>query len=169
MGKIKHQQKIAREAWHAFESEVIYNELKTSEAGLSSEEATNRLQFYGKNILPEAKKATLFKIIIHQLISPLIFILIAAAIASFAIGEGKDAIFIFLVIFINAVLVSYQEYNDGKSAAGLQKMLKINARIKRNGKEADIQAEEVVPGDIVLLESGVKVPDDVRIMEASNL
>ena len=169
MKGIKHQQNIAREAWHAFESEVIYDELKTSEAGLSSEEVTNRLQFYGKNVLPEGKKATLFKIILHQLISPLIFILIAAAIASIAIGEGKDAIFIFLVIFINAAMGSYQEYNAEKNAAGLQKMLKINARIKRNGKEADIQAEEVVPGDIVLLESGVKVPADVRLMEASNL
>jgi magnesium-transporting ATPase (P-type) len=169
MEKIKHQEKIAKEAWHAFGYEVIYTELKTSEAGLSAEEVSKRLQFYGANKLPEGKKVTLLKIILHQLINPLIFILIAAAIASFTIGEGKDAIFIFLVIFINSALGSYQEFNAEKSAAGLQKMLKIKARVKRNGKEAVVQAEELVPGDMVLLESGVKVPADIRLMEASNL
>jgi magnesium-transporting ATPase (P-type) len=166
---MKHQNKIAKEHWHAFEDAEIYRELQTSENGLTAAEVDKRLPFYGANKLPEGKKITLLQIILHQLINPLIFILIAAAVASVAIGEGKDAIFIFLVIFINSALGAYQEFNAEKSAAGLQKLLKIKAVVKRDGKNLEIPAEEVVPGDIVLLESGIKVAADVRLLEAANL
>ncbi|MFO7657600.1 MAG: HAD-IC family P-type ATPase, partial [Bacteroidales bacterium] len=89
--------------------------------------------------------------------------------ASVAIGEAKDAIFIFLVIFINSGLGTYQEYNAEKSAAGLQSMIKIKARVKRDGKETELDSEVLVPGDIIMLESGLKVPADIRLLETSNL
>jgi magnesium-transporting ATPase (P-type) len=166
---MKHQDKIAKEHWQAFHKEDIFHELKTSENGLSQEEVSKRIQFYGENKLPQGKKITLMQIILHQLLNPLIFILIAAAIASIAIGEGKDAIFIFLVILINSALGTYQEYNAEKSANSLQKLMKIKARVRREGKEKETPAEELVPGDIVLLESGMKVPADMRLLEASGL
>ncbi|NMC42066.1 MAG: HAD-IC family P-type ATPase [Bacteroidales bacterium] len=168
-GRSKHEDLIAKEHWHAFSKEEVYRELRTSEEGLSVEEVRRRLQFYGENRLPEGKRVTIWQIMFHQVLSPLIFILIAAAIASVAIGEAKDAIFIFLVIFINGALGTYQEYNAEKSAASLQKMIRIRARVSREGKVSETPAELLVPGDVVLLESGNKVPADIRLMEAQGL
>lgn len=161
--------RLAEEPWHAFTGQKISDELKTSEQGLASEEADRRLQYYGENKLPAAHGVSLGRIILHQVLNPLIFILIAAAVASIAIGEAKDAVFIFLVILINSALGTYQEYNAEKSAAGLQQLLKITARVRRNGREMEIPAEAVVPGDVVVLESGVKVPADIRLMETAGL
>ncbi len=166
---MNHQDKIAREHWHAFHVEETFSELRTSEKGLNQEEIEKRVTFYGGNKLPESKKVTLLQIILHQLLNPLIFILVSAAIASVAIGEGKDALFIFLVIVINSALGAYQEYNAEKSASSLQKLIKIKARVRREGKETEIPSEELVPGDIVLLESGMKVPADIRLLELSGL
>jgi len=166
---MKHQETLGRENWHSFGKEEIYRELRTSEDGLSIDEVKKRLQFYGENRLPEGKKVTIWQIMLHQVLSPLIFILIAAAIASVAIGEAKDAIFIFLVIFINGALGTYQEYNAEKSAASLQKMIKIRARVSREGKVSEVPAELLAPGDVVLLESGYKVPADMRLIEAQGL
>lgn len=166
---MKHQDTIAQEHWQSFREEDIFRELKTSEKGLSQDEAKHRIAFYGKNKLPESKKISLMQIILHQLLNPLIFILVAAAVASVAIGEGKDAIFIFLVIFINSALGTYQEFNAEKSASSLQKLMKIKARVRRDGKETEVPSEELVPGDVVLLESGMKVPADMRLLEVSEL
>jgi magnesium-transporting ATPase (P-type) len=166
---MKHQTTIAKEPWHSFKIEEVLIQLNTKKAGLTNEECKRRIEFYGKNKLPEGKQVTIWSIILHQLLSPLIFILVAAAVASVAIGEGSDAVFIFLVIFINSALGTYQEFNAEKSASSLQKLMKINARVKRDGKEHEIDSENLVPGDIVLLESGVKVPADMRLLEVSSL
>jgi calcium-translocating P-type ATPase len=166
---MKHQDKLAKEHWQAFRKEEIFSELKTSENGLNQEEVYKRIQFYGENKLPQGKKVTLMQIIMHQLLNPLIFILVAAAAASLAIGEGKDAIFIFLVILINSALGTYQEYNAERSADSLQKLMKISARVRRDGNEKEAPSEELVPGDIVLLESGMKVPADMRLLDVSGL
>jgi magnesium-transporting ATPase (P-type) len=167
--KKSHQPSIAQEAWHAMPLEKIYKELASSSNGLSEEEVSNRIGFYGKNELPHGHKLNILKIILGQFINPLIFILIAAAVASIAIGEASDSIFIFLVIGINAAIGSFQEYNAEKSAAGLQHLIKIKAVVKRNGKDHEIQSEEIVPGDIVYIESGVKVPADMRLIFAKNV
>lgn len=169
MADTKQQKGIGVQDWHSFEEPKVFQELSSAIDGLNSEEAEKRLQYYGENKLPEAKKATLWKIILHQFVSPLIFILVAAAVASVVIGEGKDAIFIVLVILINSVLGAYQEYNAEKSASSLQSLMKIKARVRRDRKEQELPSEAVVPGDIVLLESGLKVPADMRLLEASNL
>lgn len=166
---MQHQGTLAKENWQSFHEEEIFRELKTSENGLNQEEAKKRLAYYGENKLPEGKKVTLIQIILRQLMNPLIIILVAAAIASVSIGDAKDAIFIFLVIFINSALGSFQEYNAEKSASSLQKLMKIRARARRDGKETEIPSEELVPGDIVLLESGMKVPADMRLLEVSGL
>ena len=161
--------KITEEKWHALTEEEVCSKLCASREGLSPDEAGQRLVQYGVNALPVKKPPALWEILLHQIRNPLIFILIAAAAASVAIGEGTDAIFILLVIVINSGLGAYQEYNAEKSAAGLQKLLKINARVKRSGIQTEIPAENLVPGDIVLLESGNKVPADLRLLEVSGL
>src|SRR6056297_2254022 len=160
---------MQQEKWYALDLDEVYKKLDSSREGLETDEVNERLSFYGENTLPPAKPVTLLQIILHQLINPLIFILLAAAVASIAIGEAKDAAFIFLVILINSGLGAYQEYNAEKSAQSLQKLLKISARVKRNHKEQDVDSKNLVPGDIVLLESGLKVPADMRLIESSNL
>ncbi len=161
--------KISEEKWHAMTEEEVCNELCSSREGLTYDEAKQRLAQYGINALPVKKPPTLLEILLRQILNPLIFILIAAAVASVAIGEGTDAIFILLVIVLNSGLGAYQEYNAEKSAAGLQKLLKINARVKRSGVQTEIPAENLVPGDIVFLESGNKVPADLRLLEVNGL
>jgi magnesium-transporting ATPase (P-type) len=160
---------ILEKKWHTIDAEEVLGILDTSMEGLSQEEAQQRLKAFGPNKLPDKVKINIWKIILSQLINPLIFILIAAAIASVLIGEGNDAIFIFLVIFINTAIGSYQEYNAEKSAANLQSLLRIQARVLRDGAEEDIDSEELIPGDLVFLESGSKVPADLRIIETNGL
>ena len=159
----------ARENFHIYHKKEVYSELNTSHKGLNQDEVNKRFQLYGENKLPEAKKVTLMQIILHQLLNPLIFILVAAALASLVIGEAKDAIFIFLVILINSALGAYQEFNAERSASSLQKLMKIKARVRRDGKEKEVPSEEIVPGDIVLIETGMKIPADMRLIEASSL
>ena len=163
------RKKIFNEPWHSFSADESFSKMDVSREGLDSDESEKRFNFYGPNNLPEGKKITLRQIILNQLINPLIFILIAAAVVSLVIGEAKDAIFIFIVIILNSALGTYQEYNAEKSASGLRKLMKIKARVIREGKSYEILSENVVPGDIVYLESGLKVPADIRLFETSNL
>jgi P-type Ca2+ transporter type 2C len=144
-------------------------ELGTSREGLSVKEAEKRLEKYGKNELPGKKKVNIWKIILSQLKSPLIYILIAAGIVSIVIGEIKDAAFIFLIIALNTGLGTYQEWRAEKSAESLQDYLQIHSIVIREGQEKYIYAEDLVPGDIVILRSGIKVPADIRLIHAKNL
>jgi magnesium-transporting ATPase (P-type) len=160
---------LGEKKWHSLETEEVLTTLKTSADGLSNSEVHERLMAFGPNKLPEKHHINLWKIILGQLINPLIFILIAAAIASVAIGEPNDAIFIFLVILINTAIGAFQEYNAEKSAANLQKLLRITCRVVREGSEQSLDSEELVPGDFVLLESGSKVPADLRLINANGL
>jgi magnesium-transporting ATPase (P-type) len=160
---------MAEEKWHALPEEDVFYELQSSRKGLSSEEASKRLGQYGINALPIKEPPTIWEILLHQILNPLIFILIAAAGASLAIGEMADAIFIFIVIVLNSGMGAYQEYSAEKSAHGLQVMLKINALVLRDGEKTEISAEELVPGDIVFLDPGKKVPADIRLLEVSGL
>lgn len=155
--------------WHTTNEPDVFHLLHTSKEGLTTEEANKRKHKYGENRLPDKKTNTILQIILHQLLNPLIFILVAAAIASILIGEGMDAVFIFLVILINSALGTYQEFNAEKSAGSLQKLIRINARVRRNSQETEVPSEELVPGDIVLLESGMKVPADLRLIETFGL
>ncbi len=166
---MKYKENIVEENWHSLTEKEILRVLDTNEAGLDAEEVNKRLQFYGENKLPEEKRRSLLNIILHQILNPLIFILIFAASASIAIGDASDAIFIFIVIFLNSALGAFQEFNAEKSASSLQKMIKIKARVRREGKEFEVSSENLVPGDVVLLESGMKVPADIRLFEVASL
>lgn len=166
---MKHLDSLANEQWQARRKDDIFRVLETTEQGLGKEDISKRIQFFGANKLPEGKKVTLWQILLHQVLNPLVFILIVAAVASILIGEGKDAIFIFLVILINSALGTYQEFNAEKSAHALQQIMRIKCRVRREGKESEITSEELVPGDIVLIESGMKVPADLRLFEVTGL
>ncbi len=137
--------------------------------GLTDAEAEMRLRRFGLNTLPKPKSPSLLEIILHQVSNLLIVILLAAAGVSVLIGEVTDAFFILFVIGVNTALGAVQEYRAQKSASALQQMLRIRARVWREGRERECDAEQLVPGDIVLLESGTKVPADVRLIKAQGL
>ncbi|MFO7723382.1 MAG: HAD-IC family P-type ATPase [Bacteroidales bacterium] len=155
--------------FHSKVATEVLEILNSSVDGLPEKEAMKRLEQYGPNVLPTREAPGLFKVFLMQFLHPLIYILLAAAVASLAIGEYVDAGFIMLVILLNSSLGAYQEWNAEKSASALQNLLRIRARVLRDGKEAELDSSVLVPGDIVLLESGNKVPADLRLLEARGL
>lgn len=154
--------------FHVKKVEQIFNELNTSERGLSHEEARKRLTDIGPNILPSRPADSILKIIIAQFLNPLILTLCVAAIISVIIGDVKDAYFILLVIFINALIGTIQEYSAEKSAQALKQLSSDNSKVIRDGEMIEIESEKLVPGDIVTLESGDRVPADIRLFKTRN-
>lgn len=155
--------------WHAQTTAEVLEALNSSHDGLSQEEAAARLEQHGLNRLPQQGVTPLWRIILRQFLSPLIYILVAAAIVSVFIGELQDAGFIAAVLVVNAAIGSYQEWQAERSSQALRQMLNFCARVTRDGKIREIAAEHVVPGDIVWLESGNRVPGDMRILAAQGL
>lgn len=137
--------------------------------GLTTEEAYIRLNKFGFNELPQTKSPSSFTLFVHQFKNPLIYILIAAALISLGLNQMSDAFFIFVVLILNAIIGTIQEFSAQKSASSLQKMVPACAKIMRNGNIINIDAKEIVPGDIILLESGDKVPADIKLLSSINL
>lgn len=154
--------------------ELVLSELKSSENGLNAQEAASRLEQYGKNKLAEGKKTTLLQRFLSQLKDPMIIILIAAAvvsgITSFYSGESfADVIIIMIVVIINAVLGVVQESKAEKAIAALQEIAAATSKVFRDGRQMTIRSEELVPGDIMILEAGDAIPADGRIIECASL
>ncbi|BCX02853.1 MAG: hypothetical protein KatS3mg053_0791 [Candidatus Roseilinea sp.] len=156
-------------AWHALPADRVLDELGVTQDGLSASAVAERRQRYGPNELPTAQPPTVWQIILHQFQSPLIYILLIAGAVSLVIGDVKDAVFIFGVVVLNATLGAVQEWRAEQSAAALQSALKIKARVRRDGEAQIVDAQELVPGDIVLLESGDRVPADLKLLQSNNL
>jgi magnesium-transporting ATPase (P-type) len=155
--------------WHAIPVEEVLVKLQTDLRGLSPAQVKERQCEFGRNTLPERKPPTLFEIILHQFKSPLIYVLLIAGALALVTGDVKDAIFILAVLVLNASIGTVQEYRAEQSAHALQKMIKMRARVRREGREFEVDAEELVPGDVVLLESGNRVPADLRLVQVNNL
>jgi magnesium-transporting ATPase (P-type) len=159
----------AHPLWHSVRRDELLRTLGAGEAGLTSSEAAERFRLYGPNRLPEQPPPTLAHSFARQFRNPLIYILgIAAAIAAM-VGDLKDSLFILAVLLINAILGSYHESRAEKSSRALQKLLRIRASVSRDGEVSDINAEQLVPGDLVWLESGNRVPADIRLLGARGL
>jgi len=156
-------------AWHAEPADVVLAALTTSERGLSADEVTRRQQAYGPNVLPEKGPSPLWRIVLRQFASPLIYILVAAAVVSALIGDLKDAAFIAAVLALNAVIGAYQEWQAEQSSHALKKLLRMHAQVERDGEVREVKAEELVPGDLLWLESGNRVPADVRLISTQGL
>ncbi|AXY73842.1 HAD family hydrolase [Paraflavitalea soli] len=156
-------------AWYNQSKEEITSSFSVTPNGLPAAEAAERLKKFGPNTLPPPKAKNIGIIFLSQFLSPLIYVLIGAAILSAIAGEVNDALFITTIIVINAILGTWQEWQAENSAAALKTLVTVKARIKRDGKILEIDAAEIVPGDVVLLESGVKVPADIRLIKAREL
>jgi Ca2+-transporting ATPase len=155
--------------WHVMEIKKIFSSLGSSLEGLTQQEATTRLEKYGPNELMEKEKISALKIFIDQFKSFLILILLAATVISIFIGEWLDAIVIFGIVIACAILGLYQEFKAEKAVEALKKIAALTARVIRGGEEVEIPARDIVPGDILVLRTGDKVPADCRLIEEMNL
>lgn len=147
----------------------VLSGVASSRSGLSVEEAASRLTKFGRNVFPAHRGPTIFQIFFHQFLNPLIYILVAASFISILIGAFTDAFFIGVVLLVNAVIGTIQEYGAEKSAQALREMTAGKATVERGGEIYEVDAETLVSGDIVLLESGKKVPADLRLMTSHAL
>lgn len=155
--------------WHAIAEDSVTRKLQSTLNGLAPQQVEERQLEFGRNALPERKPPTLFGIILHQFKSPLIYILLVAGAIALATGDVKDAVFILAVILLNATIGTVQEWRAEQSAHALQLMLRVQGRVRREGQQLMVDAEELVPGDLVLLESGDKAPADMRLVQVNNL
>ena len=144
-------------------------ELKSTEKGLSHDEAESRLKQYGLNEIREGKKVSPLDIFLGQFKSVVLWILILATIISAFLKEYIDAVVILVIIILIAVLGFFLEYRAEKSIEALKKLASLKATVIRDGEKKDIDSKEIVPGDIILLETGDKVPADARLTESLNL
>ncbi|NRA73175.1 MAG: HAD-IC family P-type ATPase [Rickettsiales bacterium] len=137
--------------------------------GLTTKQARNLLNTHGHNILPRATPPSLLWIFIKQFFNPLIYILIVAAIISIFLGEVPTGIFIFILLCINSTIGAIQERSAQKAVISLQNFMPNYTQVLRDGTVSRINSEELVPGDIIFLESGNKIPADAILLEANNL
>ena len=155
--------------WHTKTIFEIFESLHSDEHGLAKEEVLRRLEEYGRNKLPEAHTDGFAVIFFGQFQSPLIYILLAASMIVFAMGEVADGAIILFVLFFNAIVGTIQEGRAQNTLSALKKFVETNATVIRDGKEFIIPDGEVVPGDIIALIEGDKVPADARIIISHNL
>lgn len=156
--------------WHLLDTKEIISKLTTDrDLGLSSSEARRRLSEYGSNELKEKKKRTPLGMLFDQFKDFMIIVLIAAAVVSGVIGEPSDTIAIIVIVVLNAVIGFIQEYRAEKAVEALKKMAAQSAIVIRDGTQRAVPAEELVPGDIVILEAGGIVPADIRLLEVAHL
>ena len=155
--------------YYTLTEEATLKELKVSKKGLTNQEAEHRRQTYGLNELKAEKGVHPIRIFIEQFSSPLIWILLFALAVSIFLHETTDAIVIGVIVVLNAILGFMQEYKAERAIEALKKMASPKAKVLRNGKEIKIESKLLVPGDIIILETGDKVPADCRLIEIHSL
>ena len=157
-------------AWHALATDDVVRQLDTRiDRGLDSAQAASRLEQHGPNLLPLGKKQSTLTRFLLQFNNVLVYVLIGAGLLKFALGLWLDASIILAVVFLNALLGFIQEGKAAEALESISKMLSADARTVRDGEPRMIAADTLVPGDVVLLESGDKVPADLRLVEVKNL
>lgn len=156
-------------AWHALSAEQALATLAASPAGLGAEAAAERLAHHGLNRLPEPHRPTRLEIFVRQFSSPLVIVLVVAGMVAALLGDYKDAGFIAAVVLLDVIIGAVQEWRAEQSAASLQHYLVAKARVMRDGAVISLLSEQLVPGDIVLIESGDRVPADLRLLDVNEL
>jgi Ca2+-transporting ATPase len=142
---------------------------RIGDSGLTQGEAAKRLQQYGPNALPESKAPSLVVLFLHQFLSPLIYILLVAAIVSAATSDVQDAVFIGIVLLVNGLVGTVQEYSAGRAVLALRRLEQPRVSVLRDSLRREVDARELVPGDLVLLEAGGRVPADLRLLASEDL
>ena len=161
---------LEQQPLHALEAEAVIATLGADpEEGLSAEEAASRLAEHGPNTVEEDEGPSRLAILLHQFTSPLIYLLIVAAVVTTLLGEYVDTGVIVAVLLLNAVIGYTQESKAEASVKALMQLAAPRARVVRDGEEREVEAVDLVPGDLVLLESGSKVPADLRLLSTRSL
>src|SRR4030042_373195 len=161
---------MAERAWHAIEAPEVLKELNTDPRhGLTDDEAKRRLETYGYNELKKEEGVSPLTLFFNQFKNILILILIIAIVLSALVGEVVDAAIIGVIVVFCAVLGFIQEYRAERALEALKKMLTPTITVLRGDKEEEIPSKELVPGDILLLEAGDKIPADARLIENPSL
>ena len=155
--------------WHAMSAEEVLQGLETDGEGLSSAQARERLEQYGPNCLPEAKPRSALVRFFSHFNNLLIYVLLAAAVIAAALNHWIDTVVILMVVVVNAIIGFIQEGKAEDALRAIRQMLSANAMVIRDGKRESIPADQLVPGDRVLLQSGDKVPADLRLLKLKNL
>ena len=154
---------------YKYRSAELLNALNSSVSGITEAEARDRLQRYGPNELQGKKKVTPVVIFFRQFLNPLVYILVAAATIKAVVKGPLDALTIIVVLLFMALVGFVQEYRAGKAMDALMKLSAPKAKVKRGGIVRIVASREIVPGDVVILEAGDKVPADARLLEAASL
>ncbi|MEA2028291.1 MAG: HAD-IC family P-type ATPase, partial [Campylobacterota bacterium] len=155
---------------HNFSTQEVLQKFNVDvTTGLSQEEASLRLKRYGTNTLPSQPEPTLLGHFIRQFKSPIIYILLLATLLSLVIQEYSDALFILGVLVLNAIIGTYQEYSSSQKAKQLQNLIQTKTTVIRSGQPHEIESQYIVPGDLVVVESGTKISADIRLLNAKNL
>jgi len=148
--------------------EEVFELVNSDENGLTSEEAKKRLEENGKNELPQVKQDGVFKMFFSQFKEPMELILVVTVILSFAVGEVIDAVALIIIILIDTILGTYEEWKARKDAKALIDMIKVTSQVLRDGEKIEVDSSEIVVGDVLALESGMKISADARIIESHN-
>ncbi|MBI3616390.1 MAG: magnesium-translocating P-type ATPase [Candidatus Omnitrophica bacterium] len=157
------------EPFYSAEAQALLKQFNTSERGLTSSEAQERLAAYGYNEPAKKKKRTILRQILSKFINPLVIVLVIVGTFSYLFGEKISAFLVLLMILISVFLSFIQEYRSGKEAEKLSEMVRTTATVLRNGKRKEINIREIVPGDIVDLYAGDIIPADLRIISCKDL
>jgi len=156
--------------WHALHTHEAVSAVESdADGGLSTAEAHQRLAHFGPNALSEPARRTRWAVFFGQLKSPLIYLLIVAALIALALGHRNDALVIFIVVLLNALIGAFQEGRAERSLAALRTLATHKARLVRDGQERLVEAREIVPGDILLLEAGDAIAADARLLHGAAL
>ncbi len=154
---------------HAMEADDVLAAFNSSQDGFTSAEAQARLERYGPNTLELEKGFRPLDVLVRLNADPIVYVLIAAGIITVLLGDYIDAGVIFAVVVINTIIGYVQEFKAEQSLQALRKLTAPRARVFRDGEQRDIQSSDVVPGDIVYIESGAKVPADLRLFRTIDL
>lgn len=168
MANSENQLKEKKNSWYSISTDDVLSELSSSKDGISTDEASKRLQESGPNKLLEGKSRSALMRFLVQFHNVLIYVLIVAAVITALLDHWIDTWVIVAVILANAIIGFIQEGKAEKAIDSIRKMLSLDATVVRGGDRSSIDAEELVPGDIVLLESGDKVPADIRLISVRN-
>jgi len=155
--------------WHTMAVDEVIQVLKSARTGLSSTEAQQRLVEHGANTIPEVRQRSLFMMLLAQFTDFMIIVLLVAALISGFIGEPQDTIAIVVIILLNAIIGTFQEFRAERALAALRAMSAPDAQVLRDGRLVTLTSTELVPGDVIRLEAGNIVPADLRLLDSEEL
>ncbi len=163
------KEELSKTEFYRKSTDEIFEMLNAGENGLGEEESKKRLEKFGRNQLKEQKKRSLLDLIVSQINNPVVYLLAAAATVAFIFGDNAEGIAIVVVILINTIIGFWMEFQAQKSMNALKKMDKITSKVVRDGEEKSIDANLLVPGDIISLEAGMMVPADARLVQEQEI